>query len=308
MDKYNRTIEALLSGSIVLLNGATGTELEKRGIPQLENAWNGGGALSHPEILKNLYKEYVQSGAGVLITNTFATNKHVLQAAEQGHKFVEYNETAVHLAQMACSELKRDDVLIAGGISYWTFTDAFPNSRQLHKNVYEQSKIIADAGADLLTLEMMTDIDQMFTTYEAAKKVGLPVWIGLSCERDAHGHVRLLESSTGRLGRGESLQEAVRAISKDEVDVINIMHTKVEFVDNCLDVLDQEWRGLVGVYAHSGRMVGSQWAFDEVISKEDYAISAERWLRRGVNLIGGCCGIGVDHMACVSTKLSAINV
>ena len=46
-------------GNCMLIDGATATELERRGVPQLKNAWNGGGALSHPDILKNIHSEYI---------------------------------------------------------------------------------------------------------------------------------------------------------------------------------------------------------------------------------------------------------
>ena len=64
-----------------MIDGATGTELERRGVPQIPNAWNGGGALSHPEILEQIHKEYIELGAKIIITNTFATGKHTLEDA-----------------------------------------------------------------------------------------------------------------------------------------------------------------------------------------------------------------------------------
>ena len=57
MNRYNNFIDKLKSGSCMIINGATGTEIEKRGVPQLSNAWNGGGALSRPDILLHVYKD-----------------------------------------------------------------------------------------------------------------------------------------------------------------------------------------------------------------------------------------------------------
>ena len=51
------------AGACILMDGATGTEVQKRGVPQLENAWNGGGALSHPDIVRQVHVDYLQSGA-----------------------------------------------------------------------------------------------------------------------------------------------------------------------------------------------------------------------------------------------------
>jgi S-methylmethionine-dependent homocysteine/selenocysteine methylase len=50
------------------------------------------------------------------------------------------------------------------------------------------------------------------------------------------------------------------------------------------------------VYAHSGKFVEPNWIFNDVISPEDYAAAAKAWKQRGVQVIGGCCGIGVEHI------------
>ena len=63
MNRYNNFIDKLKSGSCMIINGATGTEIEKRGVPQLSNAWNGGGALSRPDILLQVYKDYILARA-----------------------------------------------------------------------------------------------------------------------------------------------------------------------------------------------------------------------------------------------------
>lgn len=77
------------------------------------------------------------------------------------------------------------------------------------------------------------------------------------------------------------------------------MHTDVDYVDACLDIVDQTWPGLVGVYAHSGDYIGGNWIFEGTISPADYANHSDRWLNRNVQVIGGCCGIRPDHIAAI---------
>ena len=83
--RYIELIKEMHLGKCIMIDGATGTELERRGVPQIPNAWNGGGALSHPEILEEVHKEYIELGARIIITNTFATGKHTLEDANQIH-------------------------------------------------------------------------------------------------------------------------------------------------------------------------------------------------------------------------------
>ena len=294
MKKYNETIRKMSAGECLLIDGATATEMERRGVPQLKNAWNGGGAMSHPDILKDIHKSYILSGAKVVISNTFATCKHTLEDAQEVHNFEKLNAEAVKLAKAACSELGKEDVLVAGGISYWSFTGNHPSLFQLKSNISEQAQILADSGAELLMLEMMVDIDRMLVTLQAALETNLPVWVGLSCHKNQNNQICLLN--------GEPLEKAVKSLTGTNVDLISIMHTDVDYVEECLEILSSEWTGLTGVYAHSGQMKDGDWTFNDVIGKEEYSRHVSSWIQRGVNLVGGCCGITTDHMHHISKE------
>lgn len=291
MSRYGSLIDRLRSGEHIMIDGGTGTEVERRGVPQLENAWNGGGALSHPEIVRAIHEDYIRHGAEIIISNTFATSRHALSDAGVDHQFEEYNRRGVELACEARERMQTPDVLVAGGISYWSWTGKHPPLDVLEQSVTEQASIMAGAGADLLMLEMMVDIDRMLVTLGAAQTSDLPVWVGFSCEPDASG--------TMCLYNGETLTDALLAIADKNVPLVNIMHTDVRYVDACLDIVDEHWQGLVGVYAHSGDYVDRKWIFESTISPEDYAAHTSRWLKRNVQVIGGCCGIRPDHMAAV---------
>ncbi len=292
--RYQKLIREMYEGKCIMIDGATATELERRGVPQLKNAWNGGGALSHPNTLKEIHKEYVALGARVIITNTFATCKHTLEDAEQGHNFEDLNSKAVMIARQACEELKSTETLIAGGISYWSFTGNSPSLKVLGENIYEQALIHKNSGVDLLMLEMMVDIDRMLVTLEAAKKSSLPVWVGLSCTRNLNGSISLLN--------GSSLKAAILELKDKEIDLINIMHTEIPYVSTCLDILKSNWGGLIGVYAHSGKMKNTKWTFNSIISPKEYSKQASIWIEKGINLIGGCCGITTEHMRYIAGK------
>ena len=181
------------------------------------------------------------------------------------------------------------DILIAGGISHWSWSGKHPNLEELKSNSREQSAIMKDAGADMIILEMMSNIERMQAVIEGVKHCGLPLWIGLSFEIDSEGNSLLYKST-------QTLSEAISSISNSDSDVICIMHTEVSDIDACLDVLDKTWEGPVGVYAHSGDYINGKWIYNSVINPEDYGIAAQRWINRGVCVIGGCCGIGPEHI------------
>ena len=299
MSRYKRLISRARK-STILMDGATGTEAERRGVPQLKNAWNGGAALSNPDILREIHEDYIRCGAEIIISNTFANSKHALEDAGEVHNFISYNETGVKIAIEARENLSKTEVLVAGGISYWTWIGRKPTLSQLKESVEEQAKVMASSGADFLILEMMIDIEQMLVTLNAAKTAGLPIWVGLSCILNDKGNLCLED--------GDLLSDAISVLSSDDIDAIHIMHTEIENVLPSLKVLKSSWNGLIGAYPNSSNYANSKdlkstkWAFEDVITTDKFIRHAKIWNDFGVNFIGGCCGINVDHIK----KLSRI--
>lgn len=297
MSRYARLMERIGRGDQILIDGATGTEIEKRGVPQLDGAWNGGGALTHPDVLRQVHIDYIKAGAEIIIANTFATHLSALREAGADQDFEALNRRGVELAIEAREVTGASDVLVAGGMSYWSWTNNWQEAEALRTDAQTQAQTMAAAGADLIMLEMMVDLDRMLVTLEAAQSSGLPVWAGLSCEPNADGDMCLM--------RGGPLQEAVAALSERDVPLINIMHTEVEHIDACLDIVHQHWTKPVGVYAHSARWQGQKGIFDATIPPDAYASCAEGWLNREIDVIGGCCGLGTDHIHALRDMMAA---
>ena len=301
MNRYNSLITKARNGELILFDGATGTEAERRGVPQLKHAWNGGAALTHPKILQQIHQDYIKLGSKIIITNTFANTLHALEDANHDKDFYKINKMGLDIALNARKKMyKEDEVLVAGGISYWTWTGRYPSNNQLKKSIEEQSIIFSNGSADFIILEMMVDIERTLITLNAAKKSGLPIWVGLSCKANSKGDICLLE--------GEKLKEIAEILSKEKIEVINIMHTDMEYVLPSLKVLRSYWNGLIGVYPHSGSYTeigyrnDTKWRFKSVISPDDFIKYTRIWIDFGINFIGGCCGINCNHIA----KLSKI--
>lgn len=285
---YEALMRRLRQGNRVLIDGATGTELERRGVPVVTDAWSGGGALTHPDVLRQVHADYIAAGARIVISNTFATSRHALADAGMAEQFELLNRRGVQLACEARDAADASDVLVAGGVTHWSWTGNHPPLDELRDGVVAQTAIMADAGADLIMLEMMADLDRLRAVLDGAQHCGLPVWVGFSCAIDPQGEVRLLD--------GPTLADGLQTAAHAGVPLVSIMHTEVDDVDGCLDVVDAEWSGPVGVYAHSGDFIDNQWVFDGVIGPDAYAAAAAGWVARGVQVIGGCCGVGPEHI------------
>ncbi len=105
----------------LIMDGGTGTEMEKRGVPMDEQGWSASSTIRQPETLQTIHEEYIGAGAEIIITNTFSSSRHVLEACTLGERFDEINRTAVRVARAARDRVAEHPVWIAGSISTATF-------------------------------------------------------------------------------------------------------------------------------------------------------------------------------------------
>lgn len=286
-------------GDVVLLDGGTGTELEKRGVPMDNAAWCAAALATHPDVVRGVHEDYIRAGAEVIITNTFPAAKHVLQEAGIGDRFRELNARAAELAREACENAAEGPVYVAGSISTFPARLDYgydPDEKEARANYTEQAEILAESGVDLIALEMMRDLEGTKYAVEAAATTGLPIWLGFSCQRAEDGTLVLW---TGR----DTLGDALKELPLHEVDLISMMHTQVEDTVPALQEIQEHWEGPLGAYPHRGEFIMPHWQFIDTISPGNFAAEARRWLELGVQVIGGCCGIGPEHIREVKRQL-----
>ena len=153
---------------------------------------------------------------------------------------------------------------------------------------------MAEAGCDLIMMEMMRDRDYSLWATEAAVATGLPVWVGISVEKRKDG--RLLG-----FGRGDwALSDIVPSLMATGAEVCNIMHTSPNDTDEALPIVRRHWSGPIGAYPESGYFKMPDWQFVDIISPADLVEKARDWRKLDVTLIGGCCGIGPEHIKALS--------
>jgi len=137
----------LEAGKVIILDGATGTELQRRGVPMHGFAWSAAALDTHPETVRVVHEDYIRAGADVIITNSFSTARHVLEPAGLGDRVRALNQRAVTLAQAARENAASGrPVAIAGSISSFR-ADRTP-AEQLEANYREQAELLAEAGVE----------------------------------------------------------------------------------------------------------------------------------------------------------------
>ena len=293
--------QRISKGDVIILDGASGTELERRGVPMHGVAWSAAALRTHPSVVRQVHEDYIRAGADVVITNTFSPARHTLERTELADEVRDLNTRAVILAKEACANAAEDRrVYVAGSMSIYFRPDEEPSAGYMKASYREQAHLLADAGADLLAMEMMTEVDQAADAIEAAVSTGLPVWVGFSCKmREDDAQVVLLRS------KGETFAQALETLLPLGSDLVSVMHSRIEDTAPALRVVQDRWNGPIGAYPESGKFVMPNWQFDQVVSPEALLDQARQWVQMGVQLIGGCCGIGPEHIRVLKDGLPA---
>jgi S-methylmethionine-dependent homocysteine/selenocysteine methylase len=291
----------LAAGEVVVIDGATGTELEARGVPMDDAAWCGVANLEYADAVRDVHADYIRAGAAVVIANTFSTDRLRLGDAGIPDRVEEVNRKAVAAALAAREATVRSDVVVAGSLSRAAaFTiDGAPRAvdRATLLEVYsEQARILADAGVDLIALEMISGVEHGEPALEAARSTGLPIWLGLSAERTADGRLACWQDHE------HLFDDLVAAMTAPDLAAVLVMHTDVAAADEALESVFRHWDGPVGVYPHVGTFEPPSWKFDERFTPADLVAHARQWVERGVRIVGGCCGLGPAYIRALSAE------
>jgi homocysteine S-methyltransferase len=294
-------------GDVIILDGATGTELQRRGVPMDELSWSAVALVTHPDVIREVHQDYIRAGADIITTNTFGTLSLSLRGTRLQDRVAEVNLRAVQLAREARSQTERP-VCIAGsmagmiGTVYWR--DASSTHEEVRKAYREQATLLADAGVDLLFLEMTQDIDVGTAAVEGASETGLPLWVAFSCNfmSSLKGTDRPLVAQA-RDGTEYPFEQLIEPVMAAGGEVAGINHSEVDMMDRALDIVFKHWKGPVSAYPNSGDWTPPNWGFDTVISPKAFVSAAESWVARGVQVVGGCCGIGPEHIQLLRERM-----
>ncbi|MFP6698412.1 MAG: homocysteine S-methyltransferase family protein [Alphaproteobacteria bacterium] len=301
---YADTERHLKAGGIVILDGGTGTELERRGVAMDPGAWCGPASLQNTDALEGIHRDYLAAGADVITTNTYASSRLRLEPAGFGDQFAEINRAAVSAAQRAMQASGRPDVLIAGSLSHSAaVVDGTSDPDQTLASTPgamadafgELANLLRDAGCDLIILEMMFYPERMGPAFAAAKATGLPVWAGFSARRGSNGQILSFAPE-----RDIPFSEIVAVLKDHEVAAAGIMHSPADVIGDALDILGGIFSGPLVAYPDSGYFKSPSWQFEEVMPPHELHRFASSWINQGVQIVGGCCGLSPEHIAALA--------
>ncbi|HWP95827.1 MAG TPA: homocysteine S-methyltransferase family protein [Syntrophomonadaceae bacterium] len=286
-------LSTVLKERIMILDGAMGTMLQARGMipgqcPELFG-------VEHPEVLKDIHYQYVQAGVDIIETNTFGGNRFKLAEYGMEKRVDEINQEAVHIARQAAA----GKALVAASIGP-TGQLLRPMGRvgfdDLFEAYAEQIRACEKAGADLISIETMTDIGEMRAALIAAREsTRLPVIAHMTFENggrtmtgtDPLGALIILEAfqplavGANCSGGARELLPVIAKIGK---------HTSM----------------YISVEPNAGlpSLVNGETVFPD--SPEEMAENALRLRQAGANIIGGCCGSTPRHIQAMARALKGL--
>ncbi len=295
-------------GKAVIIDGAIGTELERRGVEMDTFAWCGRANVHGFDQLVEVHCDYIRAGAEIITVNTYASNRIMLTAAGVGDQTVEINKLAVKAAQKARDKMNRPDVLIAGSVSHAvpivpgtsTSDRSQMNRSEMFDAFGELAQIHKDEGCDLILLEMMFDPERVHLATKAAIQTGLPTWSGLSAKRGEQGEV--LSFVQDEDVPFDALLDAALAYS---VDAVGIMHTPSNVTSDAIPLVQARFNGVLTAYPDSGYFMAPHWQFMDIIPPTELVEFAKGWVKDGVQVLGGCCGLSPEHIEALSTEFGA---
>ena len=288
-------------------------------------AWCGLANLTDPDTVRRVHESYLEAGAEVVTANTFASCRHVMEAVGYGDQTVSNIRRAVELAREALDRVAPDrPVAVAGSMSNHVAwlpgtvgpDPAYePSPQQQAANYREMADVLAEAGCDLLVMEMMTDIENASRTMEAAVATGLPVWTGISTSRGPDdkmvGWNIVWEEADGRVSEDyeqaatKPLETIIDALCALGPQAVGIMHSSLPSTTLGLEVVFDRWSGPVMAYPEATGFDAETRQNRGTVPPDEYAGYCRGWVDGGVQIIGGCCGTTVHHIRAMVDQLPA---
>jgi S-methylmethionine-dependent homocysteine/selenocysteine methylase len=288
-----RLVERLQRSAPLLLDGATGTELERRGIATRLPLWSADALIRAPEVVERIHRDYARAGAEAITANTFRTQRRTLAREGLGERAAELTALAVRLARQASSSAGGATPLVLGSdppLEDCYRPDLVPDDAALAREHAEHCANLAAAGADAILCETHNTLREARAAARAASATGLPVLVSFVCWEGA------------TLLSGERLDDAVQAVLPLRPAALLVNCLPPPNVTACLPVLAGS-RLPFGAYANLGAPDDSTgFRRSEAVTPSGFAEAAAEWVRAGARLIGGCCGTTPAHIAAIRKR------
>ena len=279
----------LLRNGIVLGDGALGTLLHQRGQPL--NACYDALNLTHPELVQQVHREYLDAGARLIATNTFGAGRLKLEKFGLASQLA-----AIHRrgAELAVELARPRGAFVAGSVGPLTSDPSVTLDDATRTAFYrEQCEALLSGGADVLLLETFPRLADLVTAVAAARSFGTtPVIASLSFGDDGH------------TADGLRINEAFARLREAGADVTGLnCHFGPTIAEKLLQELEVRDGDLISVFPNAGRPLYFEGRYIYHPTPQYFADFLPKLVAQGARLIGGCCGTTPETIAAMAKAL-----
>ncbi|MEO6349183.1 MAG: bifunctional homocysteine S-methyltransferase/methylenetetrahydrofolate reductase [Candidatus Limnocylindrales bacterium] len=294
-----RSFAERLAKAPMLFDGAMGTLLFSRGVPQRASLDEL--VESRPELIGAIHREYIDAGADVIETNSFGANRFRLVPYGLSDRATRINRKAAQIAREARDVAGRRDVLVAGSIGPLETPlhgPDGPNDDAVRAAFREQIEGLLEGGVDLLLFETFSELDELLLGISEAQSLSdLPIVAQMTFGED------LIAVD------GTSPQTAATALAQAGVDAIGVNCGVGPQI--CRDALLQMGRPSAGlarsIVPNAGLPQRVEGQFIYAAGPAYFAEAVPRFLDAGARIIGGCCGTTPEHIRHMRQALDIYN-
>ena len=280
-----------LTQDVVLLDGATGSNLMAAGMPRgiCTEAW----IMEHKEVLQNLQKAYVEAGSQIVNAPTIGGNRYSLGLHGLQDKLAEMNHALVNISREAVGH----KVYVAGDITT-TGKMMEPAGDLTYEMAYEtyceQIKVLEDAGVDLIAAETMINIEETLAALDAAASISsLPVMCTMTVEADGSifSGGNAVEAAIALEGAGAVAVGINCSVGPDQL--VSVVRNIKENVS--IPVIAKPNAGMPTI-DDQGNAIYS-------MDAKSFAEHMKVLIENGASVVGGCCGTTPEFIREISRSL-----
>jgi homocysteine S-methyltransferase len=284
----------------LIMDGAMGTELMRRGIELPLPLWSSMSNIDQFDQVMNIHKDYIEAGSDILTTNTFRTTPRTfIKAGYSQNESEIISEQCCNMAiEAAKHAVKKENTLIAGSVA--PLEDCyeplhFPGKEIAKKEFQLIIDRIIRKGVDILLFETMGNYEEIESVLQVSNHVDIQRWLSI-----------VLKNKNSILD-GTELQKVVELANKNKIDMVLINCTPVNIILEALDIFLGYRKGKWGVYPNAGEnMPTKDGEFVSKLDDESFCKAIQDYITLGASVVGSCCGSTPNTVRKISNMIKKL--
>ncbi len=269
----------------ILLDGAMGTELIKRGLELPLPIWSADANLTNPEIVTQIHQDYIDLGVDVITTNTFRSTAWAYRKSGYSENNAKFKSRESLKRAIECAQNVKGPKIIAGSIT--TIDDCYkpelyPGNSIAYDHYFEIIDVMINSGVDILLFETMGNISEISIVLDVMKSFSIEIWLSMIF-KDKY----LLD--------GNPIEKVIELAKKNNVNALlnncNQLNMNLSNIHN----LKSKWINQWGIYPNLGVSDYTN-DFFETVNVNTFSRTLKILLEMGPDIIGLCCGSSINDL------------